>query len=138
MTLDDAIEHAEQMAKLAKWGPLEDEYQQQLDWLKELKKHRSVQDVALANVRAANLENEQLKSENASLRGAAMGLGDRCDELEAENTKLRELIRAMWFLLCVTGNDDLVAEVEKNGETMRTVDATAIAEKMRELGIEVE
>ena len=59
MTLDDAIEHAEQMAELAKWGPLEDEYQQQLDWLKELKKHRAVravQDVALANAKAANLE----------------------------------------------------------------------------------
>ena len=55
-----------------------------------------------------------------------------------ENDKLRELIRAMWFLLCVTGNDDLVAEVGKNGETMWTVDATAIAEKMRELGIEVD
>ena len=60
------------------------------------------------------------------------------DEMEAENDKLRELIRAMWFLLCVTGNDDLVAEVGKNGETMWTVDATAIAEKMRELGIEVD
>ena len=57
---------------------------------------------------------------------------------ESEVAKLRELIRAMWFLLCVTGNDDLVAEVGKNGETMWTVDATAIAEKMRELGIEVD
>ena len=57
---------------------------------------------------------------------------------ESEVAELRELIRAMWFLLCVTGNDDLVAKVEKNGEAMWTVDATAIAEKMRELGIEVE
>ena len=57
---------------------------------------------------------------------------------ESEVAKLRELIRAMWFLLCVTGNDDLVAEVGKNGETIRSVEATAIAEKMRELGIEVE
>ena len=57
---------------------------------------------------------------------------------ESEVAELRELIREMWFLLCVTGNDDLVAEVAKNGETMWTVDATAIAEKMREAGIEVE
>lgn len=57
---------------------------------------------------------------------------------ESEVVKLRELVRDLWFLLCVTGNDDLVAEVEKNGETMLTVDATAIVERMRELGVEVD
>lgn len=225
MTLDEAIEHAEQTARSCD-GECSEDHRQLSEWLQELKKHRAVravQDLAIANMRAVVLESEQLKSENASLRGAAMGLGELCDQLKTENkrlkrkleilkahgveivdavsggfevysedykradalkgenaryrelveilrrdwhieaswdglrkfwyvglteegvrerderdAKLRELIRAMWFLLCVTGNDDLVAEVGKNGETIWTVDATAIAEKMHELGFEVE
>ena len=137
MTLDEAITHHEWASQNSE-DEVAEEHEQYAMWLWNLKQLRSVQDVALANARALVLENEQLKSENASLRGAAMGLGELCDQLKDENAKLRELIRAMWFLLCVTGNDDLVAEVAKNGETIRSVEATAIAEKMRELGIEVE
>ena len=38
---------------------------------------------------------EQLKAENASLRGAAQGLGELCDKYKAENEKLRDLVDLM-------------------------------------------
>lgn len=40
-------------------------------------------------VLTASEEFEQLKSENASLRGAVQGLGELCDKYRAENAKLR-------------------------------------------------
>lgn len=97
MTIDEAIEHAEQTARSCEGGCSED-HRQLSEWLKELKRLRAVravQDIALANMRAANLESEQLKSENASLRGAAMGLGELCDQLKAENARYRELVEIL-------------------------------------------
>lgn len=40
-------------------------------------------------------EFDYLKSENASLRGAAMGLGELCDQLKAENARYRELVEIL-------------------------------------------
>lgn len=52
--LEDAIEHAEQMAELAKWGPLEDEYKQQLGWLRELADLRRVSRMIWQHVEKTN------------------------------------------------------------------------------------
>ena len=59
------------------------------------------------------------------------------DELEAENARLRELVRDMWRLLLATGNDDLVLSLEINGVVKEVIDADELAKTMRELGIEV-
>ena len=70
----------------------------------------------------ASEEFEQLKSENASLRGAAQGLGRLCDQYKAENFKLRTLVRYMW---------DVALHPEMFG------DGSYLLKRMRDLGIEV-
>ena len=93
-------------------------------------------------------ELDEVKSENASLMGAAQVLGELCDKYKAENAKLRELVRDAW------GNghpdkscgdceimDECHAEIEEahkkgNGRwNTRCLFERRIEERMRELGI---
>ena len=79
---------------------------------------------------------DALESENASLRGAAHGLGELCDKYKAENDKLRKLARGLNW--CTENAKVPSAECERCplGDTE---DGELSCEKlMRELGIEVE
>lgn len=74
-------------------------------------------------------ERDQLKAENASLRGAAQGLGELCDKYKAENAKLRKLVRKMWKPFCwAQSGYDVCLSDEEDRE---------IRDMSRELRIEV-
>ena len=60
------------------------------------------------------------------------------DALIEENKKLRELLQDAWSILVLSGNDDVVAEVSRNGTTIRTIDAYEIKKAMKGLGLEVQ
>lgn len=143
MTLDEAIEHAEQTARSCE-GECSEDHRQLSEWLKELRRLRKIWNTVRADARAANLESEQLKSENASLRGAAMGLGELCDQLKEENAKLRELVRDLHKALFTLDIDHCQAcqRDSINGPCtkfmVRGSDECSIEEDMRELGIEVD
>lgn len=73
-----------------------------------------------------------LESENASLRGAAQGLGELCDDYKSENAKLRELVRRLlteYRYMRVRPRRTYLGHEER----MRAIEG-----EMSELGIEVE
>lgn len=102
------------------------------------------------------MEIDKLKAENASLKGAAQGLGELCDQLKTENVELRKERDALDRLTDVLDatNDRLLAENAKLRELVRELydelDAATqydagggrgvvheFSDRMRELGVEV-
>lgn len=112
------------------------------------------------------IRRREVESENASLRGAVQGLGELCDKYKAENAKLQEdvvthALNNGMLVKCVTDRNDalkeLVLEMHQtmvdrcNGshepyhgkpcsscaEAGSADCPKVIAERMRELGIEV-
>ena len=69
----------------------------------------------------------ELESENASLKGAVQGLGELCDKYNAENAKLRKLVRYM-HRCYVSGHD---------WGPWGAPERQHVEDIMRELGIEV-
>ena len=72
-------------------------------------------------------EFERFESENASLRGAAQGLGRLCDQYKAENSKLRELCRDMFTTISWCNLDCYPSDNKKR----------EYVDRLRELGVEV-
>ena len=70
-----------------------------------------------------------LESENASLMGAAQGLGELCDQYKAENAKLRDFIELL--LSCPRDSGECK-------ECRRLNDLCAVELEAGKLGIEVE
>ena len=79
-------------------------------------------------------EIERLKAENASLKGAAQGLGELCDKYKAENDKLRKLCKDMFLFTSLT--HAIVGEIHSREHG--TWNADVFRERVRELGIEVD
>ena len=51
-----------------------------------------------------DVRRREVESENASLRGAAQGLGELCDRYKAENAKLRKRLAQYELFECVVGD----------------------------------
>ena len=113
MTLDEAIEHAEEVAT-TRCGECAEEHKQLADWLRELKRARMKIDL---------------------LKILRDGFKADAQKYKAENEKLRELVRDMWhdgmcdcdeFRACAHGEYHC-AECEYH-----------YPDRMHELGIEIE
>ena len=68
---------------------------------------------------------------NGELRIEAERLCDENERLQAENAKLRELVRDMWDFYCVVPDEPYASKEEIDF-------SVEVWKRMRELGIEVE
>ena len=133
MTLDKAIEHAKWCAENSE-GECSDEHRQFAEWLRAARGCEESSRWFTARI-------HDLKAENASLRGAAQGLGELCDKYKAENDRLRDLVRDMSFPYKYGDFDcGLCPHTDRcwDSETLGySPDGCVILKTMRELGIEV-
>ena len=120
MTLDEAIEHAEEVAT-TRCGECAEEHMQLAEWLRELKRLKA-QTAQMGEVIG------QMAHDHAEQ-------GREIARLERENTKLRELVHHMCVCMC----NIVDADYECDGCPMDNDTQNCHFERrMEELGIEVE
>ena len=132
MTIDEAIEHAKEVARTCDDSQCAADHMQLAEWLRTA---RGAEKAA----RWYTARTQELEAENAKLRDGAYAMRHLYeDELKHaldENTKLRELCTDIW-------NDALHFEdfwdyVHDDGTIYREDELPHYQERMRECGIEV-
>ena len=141
MTLEEAIEHAEQTAASC-GGECADDHWQLAEWLRELRRARTEIDLLKTLRDGFKADAQKYKAENAKLKEIVrddsktfLELGyahDRVDELWDENRKLRELVEDMWH----DGMCDCDEFSHSIGVCVKC--EYGYPERMRDLGIEVD
>ena len=154
MTIDEAIEHAEEIA--CGNDQCANDYAQLADWLRELRRARMEIDLLKTSRDVFKVDAQMYMAENANLREQVVrwqseweSERDYADQMEArekkavgENAKLRELVRDMmgffedgdWCVKCERARDCQAQEQYEDDCLMRFV----FRDRMRELGIEAE
>ena len=121
MTIDEAIEHAKELARTSEDNQSAAKYIQLTEWLRQARGADKAARWCTEKIRKLEAENSMLRERLLESRES----NERIKRLEQENAKLREFAADACTVL-------------RNHYDKDWFDGTIFAERMRELGIEVD
>ena len=142
MTIDEAIEHAKEVARTCDDGQCAADHIQLAEWLRRARGADKAARWYTEEIQELKAENTKLRYKVHVLEGGNKWLQILNDSLKANNARLRELVRDMmeffedgdWCVKCERALDCQEQEQYEDECLMRFV----FHDRMRELGIEAD